>query len=261
MKTADMVKETVESGIVPIVLDFEEIRFFDKGDKVAYRSFLRINSLDVGVLTYREYRYVARRTKQGNHLVSRHLEKLFRVIPTLLEASPNVECFTVPVYARLLFGGELAGMIIDTLALFPSVPVSKVCIELSADILYENIEEAKERIEELRALGVKVAILEVGDEFCPVFRLAELPFDYAFIDEFSTATLDREDSDRVAGSLVNYLHYLSVKVIAPGLDSEDKIAGAKRVGCDGYTIALKSAEPEIAPVSEAEEEVSVDESV
>ena len=126
-------------------------------------------------------------------------------------------------------------MLVDVISLYPDVPIGRICIELSADILYEDIKAASEKINELRALGVKVAICEVGDEFCPVFRLSEIKFDYAFMDVYSTSSLDGEDAERIAGSLVKYLHYLDAKVIAPGLDSEAKIAGAKSVGADGYT--------------------------
>ncbi len=228
------VKETIESGIIPIVLDFSEIKFFESKAKII-RSFITVNSLDLGVLTYRQYRFVARRTKVGNALVRRHLEKLFRLIPDMLLENPDIDAFTVPVYARLLNDSELAGMLVDVISLYPDVPLGKVCIELSADILYEDLKAASEKINELRALGVKVAICEVGDEFCPVFRLSEIKFDYAFMDAYSTASLDGEDAERIAGSLVKYLHYLDAKVIAPGLDSEAKIAGARSVGADGYT--------------------------
>ena len=228
------VKETVESGITPIVIDFSEVKFFEKDSKIL-RSFITVNSLDVGVLTYKQYRFVARRTKVGDRLVRRHLEKLFRVIPDALSKNPEIECFTVPVYARLLANSELAVMLIDMLSLYPEVPASKICIELSADILYENLKEASEKINELRKIGVKVAICEVGDEFCPVFRLSEIKFDYAFMDEYSTAELDGADADRIAGRLVKYLHYLDVLVVAPGLDTDKKIEGAKSIGADGYT--------------------------
>ena len=196
---------------------------------------------------YRQYRFVARRTKQGNHMVKRHIEKLVRLIPRLTEAHPDADCFTIPVYARLLKDGELAAMLFDAFSLYPEVSPSKVCIELSADILYEDIADAKERMKELRELGVRFAIAEVGDEFCPVFRLAELPFDFAFADEFTTASLDREDCERVGGSLVKFLHYLNAVVIAPELDSDAKIDGAKSVMFDGYTLAGASPLDELLP--------------
>ena len=228
------VKEIVESGIKPITVDFSEVCFFES-DKKILRSFLTVNSLELGVLGYGQYRFVARRTKVGNHLVERHLQKLFRIMPSLIESRPEIECFTVPVYARLLSESTLASMLVDMISLYPEVPTGKICVELSADILYEDLEAAAEKINELRQLGVKVAICEVGDMFCPVFRLAEIKFDYAFMDSYSTASLDKEERERIAGSLVRYLHYLDVPVIAPGLDSEEKIKGAKTVGADGYT--------------------------
>lgn len=234
MKISEMVDETIKSGIVPIVFDCQRVSFFE-GSSVVLRTFMVINSLDVGTLGYRQYRFVARRTKQGNHMVKRHIEKLIRLIPRILEKHPEIECFTIPVYARLLKEGELAGVLFDMFSLYPEVSPSSVCIELSADILYEDIADAKAKMKELRELGVKLAIAEVGDEFCPVFRLAELPFDYAFADEFTTASLDREDSERVAGSLVKFLHYLNAKVIAPELDSSAKIDGAKATMFDGFT--------------------------
>ena len=247
MKISEMVKETVASGITPILLKFDELKFFGDKKKTVLRSFMIVNSLDLGVLTYKQYRFVARRTKQGNHLVKRHLEKVFRSFPELDERYPGLDCVTIPVYARLLKESELANMLVEVTALFPDVPLDRICIELSADILYEDLKEAREKISELRDLGVKVAICEVGDEFCPVFRLSEIKFDYAFADEYTTASLDREDIERVAGSLVNYLHYLDVIVIAPELDNDSKIKGAEAVGFDGYSLA------DVATYSDGEE--------
>ena len=240
MKLGDKVKALVESGVAPLLLHYEPVRFFSSPESLL-RTFLVINSLELGTLTMREYRYVARRTKQGDRLVERHLRKLCREIPTLLAERPQVTAFTVPVYARLLRDGVLAKMILETLTLFPSVAPSLLCIELSADILYEDMEEATARIAELRAIGVKVAISEVGDEFCPVFRLTSVAFDYAFLAPYATSTLGGEGAERIAGSLVGFLHYLKVKVVAPLLDSEEQRAAAEAVGCDGYTVGAEPA--------------------
>lgn len=234
MKLSEKVKEVVDSGIQPLVFHFEPVRFFGSSATVV-RTFLIINSLDLGTLTYRQYRFVARRTKQGDRLVERHLHKLLRAMPTLLKENPTVECFTLPIYARLLRDGVLAKMVMEALSLFPAATPSRLCLELSADILYEDMEDATKRIAELRDLGVKVAICEVGDEYCPVFRLANVAFDYAFLDTYATESLSREDAERVAGSLVNYLHYLRVKVIAPGMATPELRAAAEAVGLDGYT--------------------------
>ncbi len=238
------VKETIESGITPISLEFFPVSLFDSDEKLL-RSILTVNSLDLGALGYPQYRFVARRTKLGNELVSRHLLKLFRALPEMLRNDPDISAVTVPVYARMLFDGALASMLVDIQSLYYEVPPRKVCIELSADILYEDLAVAKEKIDELKDLGYRVAISEVGDQFCPVFRLSELNFDYAFMDEYSVKSLDDDSAQRIAGSLVDYLHHLNAKVIVPGLDTQQRIEAAKHIGADGYTDqALASFERE-----------------
>ena len=228
------VQETVDSKINPITLEFSEVSLFEGSGKIL-RSFLVFNSLDLGVLSYGQYRFVARRTKLAGQIVRRHFEKLFRKIPAILSEGEPVSCFTVPVYARLLMSGELATMLVDMISLYPEIPVGRICIELSADILYEDLKLAAEKIDELRELGFKIAVFEVGDEFCPVFRLSEIRFDYAFMDAYSVDSLDTDSAERVAGSLVNYLHHLKAKVIAPGLDNEERVRVARQLGADGYT--------------------------
>ena len=83
------VQETIESGITPIVIELCDVNYFESREKLA-RTYLTINSLDLGVLTYKQYRMVARRTKQANQLTDRHLQKLFRQIPTLGESRPDI---------------------------------------------------------------------------------------------------------------------------------------------------------------------------
>ncbi len=234
MKFKEIVEQTVQSGITPIYLSYDRMNYFI-GSKYLLRSFLVINSLDLGNLTYKQYRFVARRTRQGNALVKRHIEKLFRAYPEIAEgADGNLECITIPVYARLLKGGELAELLMEAFASFPDVPPRKICIELSADILYEDISEAKERLRVLRDMGVRLAICEVGDEYCPVFRLSEFDFDYAFADKFATDSLAGESDERVAGSLAKFLHLIGVKVFAPNLLTDAEADSAKRLEFDGF---------------------------
>ncbi|MBQ9778925.1 MAG: EAL domain-containing protein [Clostridia bacterium] len=246
MTLTEKVNEVIKSGISPITFQFEPVVFF-QGNTRVLRSFLVINSLDLGVLNHKQYRFVARRTKQGDHLVHRHIEKLLRAFPQLSAEYGGLDAVTIPVYARLLRDGVLAKMLMEGFALFPRVKPEQICVELSADILYEDLDEARARIDELRDIGVKVAINEVGDEFCPVFRLSKIMFDYAFMDSYTTDSLGRDDAEQIAGSMVNYLHYLGVKTVAPVLDSKEKVFAAKALNCDGYTLDPNVAGEEVKP--------------
>ena len=257
------VQETIDSGITPIVIEIDEAHHFESREKLA-RTFLTINSLDLGVLTYRQYRFVARRTKQSAQLTDRHVQKLFRRLPELLEDRADISCYIIPVYARLVKDGELVDILLRAMSIYPDAYPGRVCIEISADILYEDIDGVKERIQQLRNMGFRIAISEVGDRFCPIFSLAEIPFDYAFLDEAVMAKLAEPDGDRVVGSIVNYLKSLDVKVFAPDVSDPELLFDLKRVGCDGYTKtwldeAVEDETAEEAPTEAVEEPAEVEE--
>ena len=240
MKIREKVAQMVESGATPIELQYDTVCFFDESPSIK-RSFLKINSLDLGSLSYREYRFVARRSKQGEALVRRHLHGLLREIPKI-PAEQRVSVVTLPVYAKTLQEGKLAEILFEGFSFFPKVSAAQVCVELSADLLYEDVELARERIDVLRELGVKIAIGEVGDEFCPVFRLSALAFDYAFLDEYAVAQLLDDNAEQSVGALIAYLHTLQVRVIAPALESAAQIERARALGCDGYTAAREGGD-------------------
>ena len=253
-----MVRETLESGITPLTFDYQNVVFFGKETGIL-RTTMVLHSPDVGTLTYREYRFVARRTRPGLHMVKRHVEKLLRLIPKVTEQYPNIECFTVPVFPRMIRDGELIRILYDAFAMSPAVHPSQVCIEVSADILYEDTETVKARLEEIRELGVKVAINEVGDEYCPFFKLSSLPFDMIFLDGYATDILETSEAEQVMGGLVQYLKSFGVPVIAPELETDAQLAAAKLLECDGYSLSptatiYEEEETEEEEVEETEEE-------
>ena len=232
MKLNDKVTQAVESGVEPIALRYETVRFFDAETRM-YRSKLLLNSLDLGVLSFDQYRFVAARSKQGDALVRCHVIKLLRDI-TRRAAQQDSSLYTMPAYARCLRNGSLCAMLIEGFSLFPKVSPSQICIELSADVLYEDIEMIKTQVAALRDLGVRVAVSEVGDEFCPVFRLTSFPIDDAILDPYATDRLLSDDADRTVGGMIQYLHTLQLRVIAPLLHSS-KLDAARTLGCDAYT--------------------------
>ena len=70
------VEQVINSGVKPIVLDVQRVLDFS-GNVEGLRTSLVIRSLELGVLTANEYRFVARRTEQGSKLVEKNLDKLF----------------------------------------------------------------------------------------------------------------------------------------------------------------------------------------
>ena len=83
MRLRYKIAQVVESGIQPITFQYDTVHFFDESPSIK-RSFLQINSLDMGTLTYRQYRFLARRSKQASIRVtqiSSSREPLFSLVP------------------------------------------------------------------------------------------------------------------------------------------------------------------------------------
>ncbi len=227
MKLAQQAKMVLESGIVPLRLVSERLVHFDD-DRRIRRTSLWLESLDLGVLTPAQYRFVARRSKRGDELVERHIAKVFVDFPAL--AGEDVACVTLPAFPRVLLNGALSKMLFAAFAAYPSISPAKIGVELSADILFEDQDEVKRRLKDLKQTGVKLLISEVGEEFCPTMRMAELPFDYALADAFVFAD---GDEGRRAGGLAALMHLYGVEVFASAGD-ETTVARARAAGFDGY---------------------------
>jgi EAL domain-containing protein (putative c-di-GMP-specific phosphodiesterase class I) len=252
------VQQTVESGIIPIVIEPNDVVFFESSERLS-RTFLTINSLELGVIGYEQYRVVARRTKQANKLTERHLAKLMRMIPTMVVERPEISCYIVPTYTKLLKSGELTDLLVKALSLYPEAYASRVCIDFSSDVLFDDLDTVKAALNEIRSLGFKIAVSEVGDSFCPAFRLAELPLDYVFLDKSAITRLTSDnDGERIVGSFISYLKGLGARVFAPECYEEEITLALRRAGCDGCVGFMDSGadEPEeYLPEQKTEEKV------
>ncbi len=239
MGVSEIVQRTVDSGAAPLALTYEEVLYFGSKKRIV-RSMLEINSLELGKLRPKQYKVVAGRGKQGGELLRRQLAKVLEAFPDICATfDNNVDCVTIPILSRTLFEGTAAKIIFEEFEKNASVSPSFICFEVSSDILFEEADKTKARIDELRDLGVKLAMCEVGDEFFPIFRLKSLPLEYAFADGFATDNFDPDDeSSRVLPELT---HLLGIKLFAPHI-TEGEAPGVRKAGYDGYSLDIPPIE-------------------
>ncbi len=228
------VEQVIESGVKPIILDLQRVIDFSS-DVQGIRTSLVIKSLQLGTLTANEYRYIARRTNQGTRLTERNIEKLFFFFDDIKKEFSSAKFFTISAYARSLADVQLTQTLMDNFEKFPNVDPEMICIELSADILFENIDKYKNELEKLKQLGVKIALCEVAQEFCPLLRLNEVEYDYIFLDGYFTRSLDDEGKESQINGVMCIINTRPCKIYGSCVEDE-YISLLEKVGADGYTL-------------------------
>lgn len=229
------VEQTLNSGIKPIMLDAQRVKNYS-GELEGVRTSLVIKSLALGTLTANEYRFVARRTAQANGLVERNVEKLFHFYEDLKKEHEGAGFFTISVYARTLLGGELKRALLAEMMKKPNVDTTKIVLEMSADILFENLEEFCKEIAEIKELGFKIALCEVGSEFCPILRLNEIPYDIVFLDGYVPNSIENDGREQEMQALMNIITTRPVKIYGSCV-TQEQIHLLEKLGADGYTVA------------------------
>ena len=227
------------SEFLPLTLKYEPITQFSN-QRLVLRSTMTISSQEFGTLEQEQYRYVARRTAQSEQLFKRQLHKVLEALPRLLKERPYIQAVTIPVYNRMLKKANLASTIFEELATHPEASAANLCVEVSADVLFEDLEPMAAELQRVRDMGISIALWELGDPFCPLLRLGEIPHDFLFLDSYAVSLLadEEEEKQKLFKGLCQLLHAdEKSSVIAVELPDSGLCERAERLGCDGYSLA------------------------
>jgi len=152
-------------------------------------------------------------------------------------------------------GPTLAMTIVRTLERHGLAP-SDLEVELTETAAMEDGVRTREVLEQLRALGVGVAIDDFGAGYSSLSYLKNLPFTKLKIDrEFVVKVHERPDSQAICAALVALANGLNIKLLAEGAEAREEVETLVRLGCSmfqGYFFAKpQSADDFVLTVSDA----------
>ena len=114
-------------------------------------------------------------------------------------------------------------------------------LEVTESVLMEDMESIIGILEELKALGVELAIDDFGIGYASLNYLKHLPADYLKTDCSFVEGLKENSKDMaILEATINLAHNLGLKVIAEGVETEEQLRHLERLGCDlaqGYYFA------------------------
>jgi diguanylate cyclase (GGDEF)-like protein/PAS domain S-box-containing protein len=106
-------------------------------------------------------------------------------------------------------------------------------IELTESVLMEDIESNIEKLNALRACGVRLSIDDFGTGYSSLAYLSKLPAEILKIDRtFVLTMLDDPNTMTLVSTMISLAHSLRMKVVAEGVETEDQAKMLRLLRCD-----------------------------
>lgn len=113
------------------------------------------------------------------------------------------------------------------------VPPSRLMLEITEGVLIDNPEEMVRRIEDLHALGVRVALDDFGSGYSNLSYLQRFPLDKLKIDRsFVTALGNSANGGVIIQAIVALGRALGLSVLVEGVETEQQRVLLRLAGCD-----------------------------
>jgi diguanylate cyclase (GGDEF)-like protein len=113
------------------------------------------------------------------------------------------------------------------------LPASCLELELTESVLLEGDEQGIELLQEIRSLGISIALDDFGSGFSSLNYLKNLPIDIVKIDRSFIKDIESDENNKkIISSIVTLAHDLNLKVIAEGVETEEQLNYIREIQCD-----------------------------
>ena len=106
-------------------------------------------------------------------------------------------------------------------------------LEVTESMVVEDVDAAISTLEELKALGVKIAVDDFGTGYSSLSYLKRFPVDYLKIDRSFVSGLGRDPKDDgLVSASIELAHALGLEAIAEGVETEGQLQRLRSLGCE-----------------------------
>ncbi|MDE2579344.1 MAG: EAL domain-containing protein [Hyphomicrobiales bacterium] len=117
------------------------------------------------------------------------------------------------------------------IARMSGLPLNRLEVEIVETALFDDTDEARKRIEELRTAGVSIALDDFGTGYSNLNRLQHMPFDKIKIDKAFIDGLPEMRSVAILQAIVALVRALGMKALAEGVETPDQRRIVTATGC------------------------------
>jgi len=120
------------------------------------------------------------------------------------------------------------------------LPASALLLEITESALLDDLDPNTSRLQDLKDLGVRLAVDDFGTGYSSLSYLSRFPLDIIKIDKSFIDNVDTREGAAIVRAVVDLSHTLGLSIIAEGVEESDQAISLEGLGCEmaqGYLFA------------------------
>ncbi|GAB5486500.1 MAG: hypothetical protein Pars2KO_00700 [Parasphingorhabdus sp.] len=226
-------------------LHFQPLYCLNEGKVSSLEALLRWNNPLSGLIPPNEFIPALEETGLIIQVGEWVLREACRVAATW----PEDVGLSVNVSPIQLQESNLQHIIVQSLARH-NLAANRLELEVTENVLMDNVETAQLKLNSLRSLGVRLALDDFGSGFSSLSYLHSFSFDSVKIDRSFVADLsENKDSQAIVHSITRLAKALEFETIAEGVENPAQLEFLRQQGCNkvqGYLFSKPVPENEVA---------------
>ena len=207
----------------------------DDGRVTGFEALVRWNHPHRGLLSPAEFIPLAEETGLIIPVGAWVIEEACGRVAQWRAARPDADlAMSVNLSARQLAAPGLIEHVGTTLERH-GLPADALVLEITESLVVAEDDRTRECFEQLRSLGVRIAVDDFGTGYASLAALKRFPADLLKIDRAFVAGLGpngAEADEPIVAAVVGLARALKLTVIAEGVERPDQAAAVERLGCD-----------------------------
>lgn len=216
----------------PIELEYQPVFDIHLNMAIDYEISMRINDRVMGVMLPEQFIPVAEKSNQICQLGLWAVEECCEAINRCEAREADINSVIVWVSIKHISKKNFVPQVTKILSKHGVSP-DKFCFNINQSILEADKERVFDNIRQLRELGFKVSIDDLGLEYTSLSNLSQYDVDYIGIHKsLIEDILESERTQNMIQGLIDFCKKIEVETIVDGIDSQEKADLLKKLGVD-----------------------------
>ena len=215
-----------------IELEYQPVFDIHLNMAIDYEISMRINDRVMGVMLPEQFIPVAEKSSQICQLGLWAVEECCEAIKRCEAREADINSVIVWVSIKHISKKNFVPQVTKILSKHGISP-DKFCFNINQSILEADKERVLDNIRQLRELGFKVSIDDLGLEYTSLSNLSQYDVDYIGIHKsLIEDILESERTQNMIQGLIDFCKKIEVETIVDGIDSQEKADLLKKLGVD-----------------------------